>query len=193
MAIHPTGRTLALVTAGDSNSHFLRLYDVHRNARKETVEVLLEPYTKGYNFEVNCASFSPDGIFLALGRNDNITDVYDSRNMERGPLYGFFHDDPNRGVPGSESYGVVEAKWVEGRDGRRMGLITGGNDGCIRLWDCGISALEDTNGRTIAKTDFDVAHFALGDPYKGEKALVVGHCGGGVYIFDRLDGAAREQ
>ncbi|KAH7913875.1 WD40-repeat-containing domain protein [Hygrophoropsis aurantiaca] len=201
MALHPDGRTLALMTA-TSSSHHLRLYDVRRTGPQPsssvplpptltihpTAQIPLVPYAKYQSYEVNCASFSPDGLFLAVARNDNITHVYDTRNIGRDVLYGFPHQDPHRGVPGTESYGVVEAQWVTGRGGRGMGLVTGGNDGCVRFWDCGISASDNSKGKAIAKTDFDVAHFSLGDQHKGEKALVVGHCGGGVYIFDKLTG-----
>ena len=79
--------------------------------------------------EVNCAAFSPDGIFLAVARNDNVVHVYDSRNLERGVLYSFQHNYPNREVAGFKGFGIVEAQWVTSFDGRGLGLVSGGNDG----------------------------------------------------------------
>jgi len=77
-------------------------------------------------------------------------------------------------------------KWVKGFDARGLGLISGGNDGCVRLWDVSLAADNPANGRVIAETDFDIAHFSIGDPSKGETPLVVGDSGGGISIFDRL-------
>jgi len=111
--------------------------------------------------------------------------VYDSRYLECGAMYKFKHQDPNHGTPGTESYGVVEARWVTSFDGRGLGLISGGNDGCIRLWDISQASDNPTNGRVVAETDFDIAHFSVGDISKGEAPLVVGDSGGGISIFDR--------
>lgn len=123
-----SGQRLALFTRGSMESHILRLYDIQRkNGRNPITTISLNDFvTDG---EVNCATFSPDGIYLAAARNDNIVDVYDSRNLEEGPLYKFKHQDPNHGTPGIESYGIVEAQWVTGFNGRGLGLISGGNDG----------------------------------------------------------------
>lgn len=133
---------------------------------------------------MTCASFSPDGIYLAAGRSDNRTDVYDARNIGGGVLHVFEHTGPSRVSPGSESYGVVEAVWVEAS--RKLGLVTGGNDGCVRLWDVCKASNNPVNGTVIAETAFDVGYFSLGDPYKREKPLVVGDSGGGVFVFDHV-------
>ena len=76
--------------------------------------------------------------------------------------------------------------------------------GCVRLWDVRQAADSPANGRVIAETDFDIAHFSIGDKSKGEAPLVVyvflyvlpslsiltdtnsGDSGGGISIFDRL-------
>lgn len=139
--------------------------------------------------EIKCASFSPDGILLAAARSDNVTHIYDSRMIERGVVHAFKHTGARRNSPGSECYGVVEAQWVESAS-RRLGLVTGGNDGeliaasfllrilirssgCVRLWDTSKSANDSANGTVIAETAFDVGYFSLGDPFKGEMPLVV--------------------
>jgi hypothetical protein len=75
--------------------------------------------------------------------------------------------------------------------------------GCVRLWDVNQATDNPANSRIIAETDFDIAHFSIGDKSKGEAPLVVyvssnyslsfylpeinsGDSGGGVSIFDRL-------
>lgn len=181
---------MALFTRGSSESHLLRLYDIQRkDGRTPIATISLNGFvTDG---EVNCATFSPDGIYLAAARNDNVIHVYDSRNVEDGPLYKYKHQDPNHGTPGIESYGIVEAQWVTSFNERGLGLVSGGNDGkpfpccilcyrcscylsgCIRLWDINKAANSPGNGKVIAQTDFDVAHFSLGDVQKGELPLVV--------------------
>jgi WD40 repeat protein len=112
------------------------LYDVRRKSSKSIIECDLERFTENTDGEVTCAAFSPDGIYLAAARSDNRTDIYDARNIGRGVIHVFEHSGPSRGSPGSESYGVVEAVWVESPS-RRLGLVTGGNDGeltgCSRL------------------------------------------------------------
>lgn len=78
--------------------------------------------------EVNCASFSPDGIFLALARNDDLIHVYDTRFMDK-ILHTFRHDEEHRSVERHREYGVVSAKWLEAPGGGGLGLITAGTDG----------------------------------------------------------------
>jgi hypothetical protein len=74
-------------------------------------------------------AFSSDGIYLALGRDDNCAHVYDTRFLkERGVLFEFKHSELNYKSPEHIFYGVVGLQWVETRAGR-LGLITGGNDG----------------------------------------------------------------
>jgi WD40 repeat protein len=122
------GQRLALFTRGSLESHILRLYDIQRKDGRSPITTLsLNDFIA--DGEVNCAAFSPDGIYLAAARNDNVVDVYDSRNLEDGPLYKFKHKDPNYGTPGIESYGIVEAQWVTSFNGRSLGLVSGGNDG----------------------------------------------------------------
>jgi len=90
-------------------------------------------------------------------------------------------------MPGTSSYGIVDAKWVEtetDRD-RNLQLITGGLDGCIRIWDVMRSTDDPSNGRVIARMDSDIGCFSVGDKTNGEKTLVVGDCGNCVSIFGR--------
>jgi WD40 repeat protein len=124
---------LALFTRSQE-SNTLRIYDISRkDGRQPIFSCDLAEFTKDGggddDGEVNCASFSPDGIYLAVARNDNVVHVYDSRNLERGFLYAFKHNYPNREVAGFKGFGIVEAQWVTSFDGRGLGLISGGNDG----------------------------------------------------------------
>jgi len=45
--------------------------------------------------------------------------------------------------------------------------------GCVRLWDVCQAMDNPANGRVIAETDFDIAHFSIGDKSKGEAPLVM--------------------
>jgi WD40 repeat protein len=111
----------------------LRIYDIDRkNGRQPISTINLEIFAEeGDDGEVNYTTFSPDGIYLAVARNDNVVHVYDSRNLERGVLHSFKHNYPNREVAGFKGFGVVEAQWVTSFDGRGLGLISGGNDGKV--------------------------------------------------------------
>lgn len=124
-----SGQRLALFTRSPSGPNTLRIYDISRkNGRQPTSTIDLQLFEDD-DGEVNCAAFSPDGIYLAVARNDNVTHVYDSRNLERGFLHVLKHTYPNREVAGFKGYGVVEVQWVTSLDGRGLGLISGGNDG----------------------------------------------------------------
>jgi WD40 repeat protein len=180
-----------LFTEGDLGSHFMRMYDVRRKNSRAVWSSKLEPFTKPTDGEVNRAKFSPDMIYLAVARNDDVTHVYDSRMVSKGPMHAFEHVGAGRNIPGNESYGIVEAHWVES-SARSLGLVTGGTDGelrivtagpndtlttitsgCIRFWDTRKASDDPMNGTVIAETDFDVGYFSLGDSYKGEMSLVV--------------------
>lgn len=188
----------------NGDEHILRLYDIRRKNGADLVSTInLEKFpvikrthpdgeVESVLGEINCAVFSPDGIYLAVARNDNIVDVYDSRFLERGFLHRFKHEDPNFNTPGFYGFGVVEAQWKESFEGRGLGLITGGNDGnphytpalftfltalstlgCVRLWDVNEAGENWGNGRPIAQADLDIGHFSLGDESKGEAPLIV--------------------
>ncbi|KII85867.1 hypothetical protein PLICRDRAFT_115460, partial [Plicaturopsis crispa FD-325 SS-3] len=177
------GDQLALLTTGEA-ANTLQLYDVRRRIGACTgTEQLVSFNGPG---EVTTAQYSPDGIYLALARSDNSAHVYDSRMLSRGVVHYFNHPRSLHKNEGSGEYGVVEAQWVETRDRRRLGLVTGGSDGCIRLWDVRKASDDPLNGTVLAETDFNIGYFSLGDPAKQEKPLVVGDCGGGVYVYDRV-------
>ncbi|KAG2132813.1 WD40-repeat-containing domain protein [Suillus clintonianus] len=186
-AVSPDGSTYVLITCGENNKHPIRLYDVARKSGNVVAETILEPsVSKIASFEATTATFSSEGRLLAVARSDNAVHLYDIRALTKGPLAMFKHEELD--AVGSAGYGAVHACWVEGRDRRRVGIVSGGNDGCVRVWDPMIALSDKSQGKVLARTEFDVAYFAMGDMWTGEKPLVLGHCGGGLYIYDHLDG-----
>ncbi|KAI0322687.1 hypothetical protein OF83DRAFT_1048744 [Amylostereum chailletii] len=192
------GENLALVTRSHVGRHILRLYDVRRKRRTASDMTSLEAfhfdYDEHWDSEVTCASYSPDGRLLALARNDDRLHVYDTRYLNKRPLLRFFHWGEHRddAVCGRDNdtqklkrYGVTQMSWVQGWRGRGLGLVSGGGDGCVRLWDALGSDDDPLNGEVLAQTDWSIGSFSLGDSYNGEKPLVVGDNGARAYIYDR--------
>lgn len=160
------GERLALVTKDSTEVH-MRIYDIkQKNGRRPIYSTVL----RNFYGEISRAVFEPGGIYLALARNDNTTHVYDSRYLDR-VLLEFAHEEGD--TPLKEKFGVVEAHWATSFDTKRIGLLTGGNDGCVRLWDHRKSADDPSNGRVLVQMPADIAHFQIGDPCRGEAALVV--------------------
>ncbi|KAJ7804581.1 WD40-repeat-containing domain protein [Mycena olivaceomarginata] len=132
LCLDSTGDTAALVTTDGVNS-FLRIYDIRNKNSVASQTICLEPFTSASEgAEVNGMMFSPDGIYLALARDDNRTHVYDSRMLKRrgmlekrGVLYDFKHAETRFSATGQKSFGVVGVKWVQTR-ASRLGLVTGG-------------------------------------------------------------------
>jgi WD40 repeat protein len=161
-----------LITCGGNNQHSIRVYDVARKSGHSVAKTTLDPSTSQVaTFEVTTAAFSSEGRLLAVARSDNAVHMYDIRALTRGPLARFKHEELD--VIGSPGYGAVHACWVEGRDRRRVGIISGGNDGCVRVWDPLIASSDKSQGKVLARTEFDVAYFAMGDMWAGEKPLVL--------------------
>lgn len=186
-AISPDGSTYVLITCGENNRHPIRLYDVARKSGYAVAETTLEPSASQVaTFEATTATFSSEGRLLAVARSDNAVHMYDIRALTKGPLATFKHEELD--AVGSAGYGAVHARWVEGRDRRRVGIVSGGNDGCVRVWDPSIASSDKSQGKVLARTEFDVAYFAMGDMWTGEKPLILGHCGGGLYVYEHLDG-----
>jgi WD40 repeat protein len=123
------------------------------------------------SFEATTATFSSEGRLLAVARSDNAVHVYDIRALTKGPCAMFKHEKLD--AVGSPGYGVVHARWVEGRDKRRVGIVSGGSDGCVRVWDPMLALSDKSQGKVLARTEFDVAYFAMGDMWTGEKPLVL--------------------
>lgn len=115
----------------------------------------------------------------------------------REPMRRFLHWGDDYCL-GGDRWGIVDAVWVDGWCGKGLGVITGGSDGeisirkpicmlthlslcacakkkkgCVRFWDVRRSADDISNGEVLARPDSDIGHFSVGDPYNGEKPLVM--------------------
>ncbi|KAJ7180966.1 WD40-repeat-containing domain protein [Mycena filopes] len=178
LCVDPTGNTAALVT-NDGVDSMLRIYDVGNRDSSPVQQRRLETFTTP-DHEVNSIAFSPDSIYLAIGRDDNCTHVYDSRMLGRGILCNFRHFEADSSN-GQNFYGVVKVHWVASRQTGRLGLVTGGNDGCVRLFN---PLGGEQQGVVLAQADSDIAYFSVGDRFNGDHELVVGDSAGAVYIAD---------
>ncbi|KAH9969113.1 WD40-repeat-containing domain protein [Russula dissimulans] len=192
MGLDPEGEKLALCTAADEGKHHLRLYDVRRKDGRRPLQhiqldtLYVDPEHESCEGEVTAVKFSRDGLLLAVARSDDELHVYDSRFMGRSrePMSRFLHWEEDCCLSG-DTWGIVDAVWVDGWCGRGMGVVTGGSDGCVRFWDVRRSGDDISNGEVIARPDSDIGHFSVGDPYNGEKPLVVGDNGGRIYVYDQ--------
>ncbi|KAF8202254.1 hypothetical protein BJ912DRAFT_920642 [Pholiota molesta] len=153
LCIGPTGSNLALSTRGAGSRPILRLYDIARRDGKATSTVDLEPFL----FGTRVLMANPDGLFLALARNDNQTHVYDMRYIHRGPLYRYEHIGECQASDKECLYGIVKAQWIQ------LCASLGSN----------LSATDPKNGTAIVQVNSDIGHFSLGDPFAGEHRLVV--------------------
>ncbi|KAH9479447.1 hypothetical protein JR316_0008041 [Psilocybe cubensis] len=187
LAINSSGDMLAVSTRGGQNDHILRLYDVSRQRSNATATVKLSSFPQRYEQfegEVSCASFSPDGLYLAMGRNDNHVHLYDVRMLDRGPIFDYEHFGESLASPGN-GYGILKIHWIHSEQTRRMALLSGGEDGCVRIWDPALASGDKKKNETaIAKMNADVMTFSYGDRYAGEHVLVVGDADGEVKIFN---------
>jgi WD40 repeat protein len=132
--IYYIGDRLALCTKGGYGLHMLRIYDVRSCQPVAPQATALEPFSTMHSArEVNCCSFSSDGLYLAIGRSDDCVHVYDPRMLERGPILLFEHHGSPRNSPGYEPFGIVEVQWAS-TSKKRLGLISGGTDGKLPLF-----------------------------------------------------------
>ncbi|KAJ3909832.1 hypothetical protein F5879DRAFT_735029 [Lentinula edodes] len=194
MAVDDFGERVAFVTVKKNNDGMvenenqsdyqrtLRIYDVRRRDGRHQAEVTHQIELE--SSEVKCASFSPDGIYLAIGRLNGSTLLYDSRFMDE-VLYDFAHDGSSLVSPGNESYGITHMEWRILHQ-NRLGLVTGGPDGCVRLWQPHWAPRITEQGRIIAQVNADVGYFAIGDRFQSEHELVVGDGDGAIYFFDGI-------
>ncbi|KAJ3835813.1 hypothetical protein F5878DRAFT_293827 [Lentinula raphanica] len=141
----------------------LRIYDVRRKDGRRQAEVAHQ--VKLESSEVKCVSFSPDGIYLAVGNLDGRILILVS--------------------PGQESYGITHMEWRILHQ-NRLALVTGGPDGCVRLWQPDWAPRITQQGRVIARVNADVGYFTIGDRFQGEHELVVGDGDGAIYFYDGI-------
>lgn len=110
------------MTKGSNELH-LRIYDIKSKNGKQPI---YNTQLNGFLGDINRVTFTLDGVYLALARSDNTVNVYDSRYLSE-VLYTFKHEMGD--TPVDDAYGVVEAQWVMSFNSRRLGLLSGGNDG----------------------------------------------------------------
>ena len=122
-----SGSALVHTSRGPNRKHILRLYDVRRKNGSAVETFHMEAFSENINGEVNSILISPDGIYVAIARNDNRIHVYDSRNFKNGKLFEYKH---NGASPGTHEpfCGIPCARWAETAYGR-LTLISGGMDG----------------------------------------------------------------
>ncbi|KAH9857884.1 WD40-repeat-containing domain protein [Lenzites betulinus] len=185
LALDPSGDRLFIATEGPETTYILRQFDVRARTRKAVHRIELEPFvdlTDKAAIDINSLSLSADGLYLAAGRTDNWVDVYDARMLARGPLHSLAHEDSDKP---RRSYGVVKTQWVDGAP-YGVGLVSGGADGCVRLWDVRRSSDDPHNGTVLARCDNDVSTFTLGHMYRREAPLIVGESSGMVTVFEHI-------
>ena len=184
-----SGSALVHTSRGPNREHILRLYDVRRKNGTAVKTFHIEAFSENVNGEVNSISISPDGIYVAIARNDNRIHVYDYRNFKNGKLYEYEHNGPSPGT-GEPYFGIPCARWAETVYGR-LTLISGGMDGkltvsdhpfsrtidnvlgCIRLWNPLEAIGSPKNGMILAQVPTDIGYFSLGDRSKNEQQLIV--------------------
>jgi hypothetical protein len=118
------------ICSRDKTQNWVRLFDI--GSFKARLTVGLESSAWDARAEIIKPSFSPNGIYLALPRSDNITDIYDTRFMstERGPILRLPHGPHRTQSAAQMHYGIVAAEWISNQFGcPGLGLVTGGNDG----------------------------------------------------------------
>ncbi|PCH33544.1 WD40 repeat-like protein, partial [Wolfiporia cocos MD-104 SS10] len=156
IALDQAGERLAVAVRSSATAHALRMYDARRLARASVQSIDLQPF----DGEVNAVAFGPGGIYIAIARSDNSAHVYDSRFLGREPMHVCKHREGN--VISKDTSGVTEAVWTEGTS-RGMGLVTGGVDGCIRLWDVRQAPSDASDDNVLVQCDDDIGSFVLGD------------------------------
>ncbi|KIP12594.1 hypothetical protein PHLGIDRAFT_113670 [Phlebiopsis gigantea 11061_1 CR5-6] len=183
-----TGTQLAHVTCASSGVLTLSVLDT-RADYKSRQEITLPRFVfkTGRNAKESIARpyvqqvlFSPDSLYIAVARNDNVTLVYDARFLNKGPLYDLPHLSPDEGSEEDNYYGIPKIEWLEDHT-RGLSLVSCGADGCLRLWD--MKRAHDLSTDTvIAKSVSYAGWFSLGDTFRGEKALILGDGSGNLVV-----------
>jgi WD40 repeat protein len=115
-----------------------------------------------YASDVCTMAFSPDDIYLAVGREDNVVQVWDSRYVSGSPMLELCHFDGI--LPQDETFGIARnLHWVGDRHrfGTGLGLVTGGDGGSLCLWD--IQKAEEKR-HVLAENAFSITTVLIPDP-----------------------------
>lgn len=68
-------------------------------------------------------------MYIAVGRNDDRVDLFDSRFIKYGPVSRMFHGEPIKRTPWKALWGITGLEWVEGAGNGQQALVSGGTDG----------------------------------------------------------------
>ena len=79
--------------------------------------------------EVSFCKWSPCGTYIAVGRNDDRVDLFDSRFIKYGPVSRMIHGKPIKRTPWKALWGITGLEWVEGAGQAQQALVSGGTDG----------------------------------------------------------------
>jgi len=174
---------------------------VRAEASKLAAELAISGIPHGNDIEH--LKFDPSGEYLAVGRSDNIVQIFDTR--AGAILHTLYHGESISTKPPSERYGITAMEWVVGWHGCGVRLLTGGEDGkwlvnvpphnrtdclegCVRMWDIarpGIDyrmntpllddRLDPANGHAIAREGDPIGHFSVGNKgmYDGHEVELV--------------------
>ncbi len=122
---------LALITCNSKRHHFLQLYNVKQDTQP-IITVKVKPHSsKNSLLEIGDMAFSPDDIYLAVGRKDNQIHIYDSRYLVEDPLIILTHGEHLSTIYDSGSkqkHGITKIEWIH-TSGGNLGLVTSGADG----------------------------------------------------------------
>jgi hypothetical protein len=84
------------------------------------------------------AAFSPDDIYIAIGREDNVAQVLDSRFIREEIFVCRHHSGGNAEDGGTNAnepnFGITALDWIDAAAGPNRSknvLVTGGNDGAL--------------------------------------------------------------
>lgn len=123
------GERLAVVVNDPENvaSLSLKIYDTRMASAQEVVHTSLsdaDPYGSA------AIAFSADGVYIAIGREANYSQIFDSRFPKRDILT-LRHKNK-----ASDGYGITSLEWVDATKGPNRShniLATGGDDGILSL------------------------------------------------------------
>lgn len=127
------GTRLAHVTCGNNRIFKLSIYDTQTGDYARAQEITLPPFVSnpnnaGVRPSVQQVLFSPDSVYLAVARSDNITHVYDSRFLNQSFLYEFPHGPAVEASEDDKYYGIPKIEWLEDRT-HGLSLVSCGADG----------------------------------------------------------------
>ena len=129
--IEPTGSRIALVTH-TSVSHKVSIFDVRAAASAPSAEFTISGIRHGK--DVEHLKFDPSGEYLAIGRSDNVVQIFDTRMGTI--LHALHHGESISMEPPDERYGITGMEWVVGWHGYGVRLLTGGEDGELSMINC---------------------------------------------------------